>query len=240
MSGQPNVNFCWNRRGMQSIMDILISGCSFSGSNWGLLTPNNTVRNLSAPGAGNSYISDSIIQNLHTKFDLVVVMFTGVYRVDLKIPKLIGDAWLGDYKFRTNLNQTCYVHGGGILGSWKYMSSKLSLYFESQYKAMDFEYLENQGVEPVLRCLQALEQSKQRYLWGWIYDIHQDYRSEPFGHSLGRVQQNWPKLQKFKQNQIYQTPYEYCKNNNLLDSDSFHPTIQGYQQFSQEFVLTKL
>lgn len=221
-------------------MNVLISGCSFSGCNWGLLNPNNQVTNVSVSAAGNFYINRSVIKNLYHNWDLIVVFFSGIYRIDCRVPKLYADAWLSNYDFKTNLDHNTYIHSGGILGSWTYMNSPLSKYFESQYKPMNFDYLEEQGVEPVIECLTKLEQSKKRYLWGWIYDTTQDYSMTSFGHSLGKIHRKWHEFEQFSHTKIESTPLEYCKENNLLDQDDFHPTIDGYNQFARSHVLTKI
>lgn len=72
-------------------MKTLINGCSFSRGpiSWPYYLENidqTQVINLACAGAGNTYIFESTVQELcRESYDLVLVMWTGISRVDLKI-----------------------------------------------------------------------------------------------------------------------------------------------------------
>jgi hypothetical protein len=69
---------------------VHVSGCSFThGASWvNNLFENSTVINRAQSGAGNRYISDSIVLNidLKNKPDFVFALFSGINRVDTVLP----------------------------------------------------------------------------------------------------------------------------------------------------------
>lgn len=69
---------------------ILVSGCSYTaGAAWpSVLFPDCTITNLGRSGAGNKYISDSVIKLIDptTPPDFVFVLFSGVNRSDVIVP----------------------------------------------------------------------------------------------------------------------------------------------------------
>jgi hypothetical protein len=72
-------------------MRIAVSGCSFTYNSWpNFLDFHWQVTNLAWPGAGNKYIADSIIHatSINT-YDLVLVMWSGITRLDFPVTKNI-------------------------------------------------------------------------------------------------------------------------------------------------------
>ena len=68
--------------------NLLVNGCSFSrGPNsWPYFLSNVNLVNLAQAGAGNTYIHETTIAELsQRKYDLVIVMWTGIPRIDFKV-----------------------------------------------------------------------------------------------------------------------------------------------------------
>ena len=216
-------------------MRLLIAGCSFSGSNWGLLE-HHDITNVSAPGASNQYIADSIDFHLRDDFDLVVVLWSGVYRVDMIVPKQWADAHCGDYDFISHLGPKTYIHGGGIAGSWMSLGSTARNFFKSQYIGSDNSYLRDRGLKPVLDSLALMQHRGQPFLWGWIYDIERDYEQTSYGHCLGRLGPV-SELHRYQSCGINTTPLEWCQQHGQISQDGFHPTIAGYREFGERHIL---
>ena len=73
--------------------NLLVSGCSYThNQTWPeMLIPNSKITNLGISSAGNEYIANSIIyqisKNNSNKPDFVFMLFSGINRIDLKVPK---------------------------------------------------------------------------------------------------------------------------------------------------------
>lgn len=165
-------------------MNILVSGCSFTqwpeyvgGPNtcWprylAELEPNWRIKNIAEPGAGNQYISDSvmrhIIENPLIKYDRVLVMWTGVSRLDY-LTGLEDPSWnelFNSYGFYRRVD-SCpdklgYIFSGGQMGTWfnnpvaekmfremYKVSSPLSLATINIMEMIKLQnFLENQGID---------------------------------------------------------------------------------------------
>jgi len=122
-------------------MNVLISGCSFThwpdGPNsptnvcWPRylqeLRPDMQITNLAEPAAGNYYISNSIVRSVleyPKKYDLVLVMWSGVSRLDFLTD--VGDpdwnalfeTYFFYHRVENHSNKLGYIFSGGRLGPW--------------------------------------------------------------------------------------------------------------------------
>lgn len=120
------------------IMNILISGCSFTqwpefpgGPNlcWpnylSKLRPTDIITNVAEAAAGNQYICDSVVRSILEKpdhYEHVLVMWSGVSRLDFLTN--VGDPnWselLDTYGFYRRLDgsKLAWIFSGGQLGTW--------------------------------------------------------------------------------------------------------------------------
>lgn len=219
---------------------ILVSGCSFAcaaASNFSL--HDYKVTNLARPGAGNRYIADSVIKNYSQIYDKVFVLFSGLWRLDLVIPAKFFELYITDYSFTKTLNDSCYIFSGGLLGSWQELdsSSLVSEYFKCQYKPADLTYLSDNSMLEVIKCINFLETTGANYYWSFIYNIFADYTNHKAGTVLGHIDKNSP-IMKFVNwsKYIELTPFEYGTKSNLLLSDEFHLTQEGYTKYINEIV----
>jgi hypothetical protein len=122
-------------------MNILVSGCSFTHWPEEPGSPNNIcwpaalqtleptwqITNVAEPGAGNQYIANSVTTMITAnpgKFDMVLVMWSGVSRLDF-LTDLSDPSWhalfdsYGFYRRVENCpNQLGYIFSGGYIGPW--------------------------------------------------------------------------------------------------------------------------
>lgn len=222
---------------------LLIAGCSFVDNDdfptvaFGPgVYDNRYAMHLGRGGAGNYYIAQSILDNLDTA-DQVFVMWTGLHRIDVSMPKSYREQ-LGTYDHAHETRDELWFHSGGFTGSWhghtrhRY-AEWIHSYIEAQYKSLDWQYLNHRSLSVVASCLAVLEAKKIPYAFGFIYDIHQDYLDTQC--SLGtQVDVNDPAYKLIPWDKcLRHTPYEFCADRNLLKDDGFHPSRAGYQQWWQ-------
>ena len=186
---------------------------------------------VSFGGAGNRYIAHSILENLTDDTSHVFVLWSGISRIDISIPVEMESHILG-FDHRKVLGDAVWLMTGGYGGSWCMETSKipkfLSLYLKNQYLPHNWNYLATQNLASVAGCLAILEQKNINYTFGFIYDIFADHSDQA---SLGGpVSKNNPMAKHIPWDKcIPSYPYDFCKKNNLLSNDDFHPSEEGYQ-----------
>lgn len=217
---------------------LLLAGCSFVNDPNCHLTgfgsdahDYNKCRIISRSGAGNHYISHSILSHLNPDITEVFVLFSGLSRIDIPMP--LSNVNLVDFS-NVSLEDDCiWLHSGGWAGTWTLEKNKNpdgpARYFKDQYYALDWQYLNRQSLMRVVGCLSAVELMKIPYTWGFIYDIYQDYTDSDT--SLGAaVSRDDPILRLLPWHRFVDPPpYEFCRDRGLLDIDGFHPSLQGWQ-----------
>jgi len=102
---------------------ILISGCSYTqNAIWpDLVFPESQIKNQAFSGAGNEYISDSIVYSIDITDppDFVYVVFSGVNRKDLAVPDSpYIQEFAKKYLFRAQIEDTVYFFSGGHRGCY--------------------------------------------------------------------------------------------------------------------------
>ena len=224
---------------------LILSGCSYTDNNdfpsiaFGNKVYNDKLCKIVAwGGAGNHYIAQSIIDNLTVDVDKVFVLWSGLSRLDLEFPIELKDDVLSYYEGSPLhiTNETIWFHTGGFDGTWcNYSRTKYGKYIHDfikyQYLPLNWDYLNRKSLRSIIGCLNTLESNNIDYKFGFIYDIFKDYSDSQ--QSLGgAVQHDEPLLNLINWDKcISSTPYEYCLENNLLSSDNFHPSKNGYQQW---------
>lgn len=224
---------------------LLVSGCSFVNNSWfpramfGDEVYNKKKCTLLAEGgAGNQYISASIIESLNCDTEYVFVLFSGLGRIDVPVPVAM-ETEIEEYWHKTKLNNKFWFHSGGFGGSWNWKGAEteyakwLRGYLEAQYKPMDYDYLADLSFTSITACLGLLEQKNIPYRWGFIYDIHTDYSSTMSSLSAA-ISDTHPRLLDLPvESKLDSTPHEWCKERNLLDqTDQFHPSADGYKKWA--------
>ncbi len=236
------------------IKNFIASGCSFTqgmhGHNW----PNIIAqkynpawhRNLARGAAGNYYIAESVINCLNTeKFNpketLVIIMWSGYYRLDLQVTEQIFKM-LEDYQYKTEMYKNHYVFSGGQLGGWQ-NNLLLKNLFKSLYAVIDHEILANQTLNHMLRTQLYLEHYGYNYkflsfinYWQDAKELisRQDYSLKIFNNLL------YDKI--LKANWIFNNDkkdcfYEFAKERGLLFADNFHPNNQAQTEFAHQRII---
>lgn len=155
-------------------MKILTSGCSFTfwpkepgsaenicwPSQLSELRPQDTITNLAEPGAGNLYISNSVIDEICSKpneYGLVLVMWSGVSRLDF-LTDLTNPGWQDlfvDYNFYRRLpgapEKLGYIFSGGNMGIW-YQSQTGRKIFNELYKISGNLSLAYTNLIEIVKC----------------------------------------------------------------------------------------
>ena len=219
---------------------FLLAGCSFTDNPYfpryafGDRVHRTDLSIISARGgAGNYYIAASIIEHLPV-IDRVFVLWTGLSRIDLAVPAELK-LQVEDFYHQETVGDTVWLMSGGFGGMWSLDDSGLpkhySAYLKDQYVSCNWEYLSSKSLLQIATCLSLLEKKQIEYTFGFIYDIFAN--NEDQASLGGAVSRNNPILDLIPWDKcIPSTPYEFCKTRNLLSSDNFHPSEQGYQQWA--------
>jgi hypothetical protein len=96
---------------------ILVTGCSYTqDAEWpAVLFPDACITNLGRHGAGNRYISDSVVFNIDQSNtpDFVFALFSGVTRAELLVPSTTASQQYADtYKYYGTVGDTIYFFSG--------------------------------------------------------------------------------------------------------------------------------
>lgn len=220
---------------------LLLSGCSFIDNPYmpNIIEPNRHQRRIVGQGgAGNSWISRGIIENL-SGIDSVMVLWSGFSRMDIEIPvEMLSDieSYYADNTtpiHYTKNKSSVWFHSGGWDGTWcnwprtRY-ADYMYKYMKSQYKPMNWNHHTDRNLIAIAGCLNTLEARGIPYRYGFIYDIFKDY-SGTQGSLGGPVSRDNPLLELLRPECCFTTsPFDYCIEHNLLSEDGFHPSEQGY------------
>jgi hypothetical protein len=104
---------------MPQIKKVLVNGCSFTAEssvkNWPKHLPDNWhIVNLAQHAAGNSYICDStIIETINHNYDLVLIMWSGLTRIDVPVNK---DTWDQFWFFKSKIDSLDIYYGHCAIG----------------------------------------------------------------------------------------------------------------------------
>ena len=211
-------------------MRVAVSGCSFTYDSWPNFLSECQVTNLAWPGAGNKYVADSIIHatSINT-YDLVLVMWPGITRLDFPVTKNIE--LFKDYPFKRKIGNIDYVMSGGIMGSWQEHPLATEL-FEGNYKVLSENDLILLSLLEIIK-LQSILRSKNinYYFMSYVNYWNQpnDWLSKNCDPGINNSNLLTPIV-----NQIDFTPWIFLNSNkdsiaelaielNSFNEDLFHP-----------------
>ena len=103
---------------------LLFAGCSYTDNPYfpkiafgpAVYRPNH-CKILARGGAGNAFIAQSILDNLTPEVDKVFVLWSGLSRIDIPVPKQM-EYQFDTYEHRSSTNDAVWLHSGGFGGSW--------------------------------------------------------------------------------------------------------------------------
>lgn len=224
-------------------MKILTSGCSFSRGP--IAWPNHIAKlfntdlvNLAQAGAGNTYISRSIMAELQQRsYDLVLVMWSGLERVDLQVDNIDyfdQTKYTSEYQSQQNdwpekivepINDQDYVQKNWVFGmghlnqdSWLIKHGL----FEKIYKHQDFETHLQRSFYDMLSLESYLKSRSIPY----AFAFYQNYVG-----SMGDFvkQLDWKHI--YNRTNLY----DVTKSMNDYDTDNIHPGVDANKIWAQDF-----
>jgi hypothetical protein len=217
---------------------VLVVGCSFFGA---VECNNSSIKIIGKPGAGNQLISEIVINELATNsYNEVYVVWSGINRLDTPIGLDLHKTFVNsDYMFLHRLNDTVWYSSGGISasGSGNDCPSEIRKLFRTQYIGANSQYLTNLTLSSIISVQSLLTANHIPYRMAFIYDVNnQIYDVSWLSNVLGVIDWSDPlhKLINWNKIQTDNTPYEWCKNRNLLMEDNFHPTVEGITRWLLE------
>lgn len=220
----------------------LLVGCSFLSRLTYRLDDNDYHINaqryhvLASPGSGNQALAARTIYEVNqNKYDQVVVLWSGINRLDFPIskelqrtyPETIENGWAAC----CSVGSMAWYHSGGIVGSGTGESGtpeSLRQFFRTQYLGTESgsKYLTELSLLSIISTQAVLERANIPYQMGFIYDTQRSIPCEQEEHSHGIMYKDtplysavdWTKFTKFD------SPYEWAKRAGRLEHDNYHPT----------------
>jgi hypothetical protein len=211
---------------------VLVSGCSYTENFlWPqLLFTNSKVINLGKGAAGNSFISQSIMDSvLQHRPEFVFILWSGLSRLDVTFPKTVGEEFK-NLKYNAGLNHSHVVFSAGSPmpgvkhGGWEHPVA--DSFFKLQYRDNEVDYLVNQSSLWIMNCLNFLEHQKINYNFSFIYNLFDPpIKSGALGPPVTPASHYFRYIDWSKY--IPTTPFEFGIKHNLLDDTNFHLTADG-------------
>lgn len=220
-------------------MRLLVSGCSFTASRWWVmpLVNNGVIKNLAVPAAGNKYIANSIIAEDIDSYDFVIVMWSGITRLDALVEDV---SYYDNYPYKKTIDKKSgYICGGQRLGGWKDDAKYYSLVgplFEEQFKTMSDENLATLSLLEIIKLQNFLKVNNKKYIFcTYINYWNQTKDWIPRGGDFGV--NTIPGLTKYVNqidfsNWVFSDSnkngyYEIAKEHEFFEKDGWHPNIRA-------------
>jgi hypothetical protein len=235
-------------------MKILVSGCSFTkwpefpgGPNtcWPRYIANHDITNIGEAAAGNQYICDSVIQEtLQNDYDMVLVMWSGVSRLDYLTDVSDPDwsALFDSYGFYRRLNngKLGWIFSGGQMGTW-YKNPVAHKMFYEQYKVASPLSLAHINLSEMIKLQQYLKSKNIPYRFMSYVNYWNDLEYVSPNGDFGIM--GFPEIQYMIKsidwnqwifsNGNHDGIYELSKELNDFMSDGFHPGSIAHQRWAE-------
>jgi len=241
----------------------LIVGCSFAGIAAGYSHPAPIV-NLERfhffgdAAAGNRAIAARLRHQLpRGKYDHVLVMWSGINRIDIPIEKIVHEKLPDTYPYVSVLEDWAWYLSGGMGSSWQsddHCPIQVKSQFREQYVNQTSRSATDSTLAAILETQELLNSRDVNYSMCFIYDVHQSYeevvdkvtntRRRNIGtdrwprwlaleHCLGKIDTTSTlySMVDWTKFTVPVPPYEYCAERNLLQIDKFHPTSFGMAEW---------
>lgn len=239
-------------------MKILISGCSFTqwpqypgGPNicWPKhlkhINPEYEITSVAEAAAGNQYISDSIIQGtLQNEYDLVLVMWSGVSRLDY-LTSLEDPAWdhlFNSYGFfrRLSHGKLGYIFSGGRMGTW-FKNPVAHKMFNEMYKVSSNLSLASINLMEMVKLQNYLKSKNIKYYFSsYVNYWNCETEVSPNG-DFGLL--NYPEVKYLVDeidfsrwifsDDVQGTIYDVAKKLNSFEPDGFHPGPEAHVAWAE-------
>ena len=220
---------------------LLVNGCSFSRGpdSWPYFLSGYDVVNLAQSGSGNTYIHETTIAELSKRsYDFVIVMWTGIHRVDFKVADInvfSQSTYTSQYQHQQNdwkekivipTNDQDYVEKDWVFGCGHINGDPVitqSKIFEQVYKHVDSSQFAYGLLIKMISMQNVLKQMRIPYL----FTFYQDYEQSLKIHSV--------LYSALDHSRIYNRDniYTITKTNNWFDTDNLHPGMLAHQTWAK-------
>jgi hypothetical protein len=219
-------------------MKILTSGCSFSRgptawTNHVAKLANAELVNLAQAGAGNTYISRSILHELqHRTYDLVLVMWSGLERIDVQvsdIQQFSETSYTSNYQSKQNdwpekivcpVNDQDYVQKNWVFGVGHLNGDKTLLksgLFDKLYRYQGFD----EHLQRSLYDMISLENYLKFNSIPYVFSFYQNYIR---GNCFDCL--DWNNI--FNEDNLF----DLTKIKNDYDADGIHPGPKAQEEWA--------
>lgn len=222
-------------------MKILISGCSFSSNQmWPYYIKDAQLTSFAYPGAGNKYIADSIISSDIDLYDMVIVMWSGLTRLDIPVTT----DFIDDYSYKNKINDQYYIMSGGRIGSWQ-AHQITTMLFKNLYKLLDNENLAMLSLLEIIKTQEFLKSKNKKFIFSSYvnyWNSPKDWTTRNGDFSLRYVDKAKYLIDKIDfdkwlfLNENKDGIYEYAVENAYLIGDKFHPSPEASLFWAQKTI----
>jgi hypothetical protein len=225
---------------MKVIENLLVNGCSFSRGpkSWPYCLKYKNIVNLAQAGAGNTYIHETTVSELAQRsYDFVVVMWTGIHRVDYKVSninKFSESKYTSQHQSQQNdwpektiypVNDQDYVEKNWVFGCGHVnneLALKQSKMFDGVYKQVGYPEFIDSLLIKMISLQNTLKQMQIPYLFTFYEDYDHDLKTNTNLYSM------------LDQTRIYskENINSIAKTNKWFDSDNIHPGPMAHQTWA--------
>lgn len=223
-------------------MQTLFVGCSFLDNLKKKFPRHPQYHILSSAGSGNQAIAAQVVHQIaQQKYNRVVVLWSGVNRLDFPVPTALHQTWKkSNWIACREIGDATWYHSGGMIGSGLTDSvpQVIRQWFYQQYLGCNInsKYLSELTLTAIANTQAVLELQGIDYCMSFIYNIDQGSVGTPHEASHGVLDRTLPisKLINWNKFTAQTAPYEWCSDKNWLDEDEYHPTALGMVNWLHE------
>lgn len=186
------------------------------------------------PGAGNQSMAARVIYECSLQnFDEVVVIWSGINRLDFPIGKPLHDVQSKDqdnqfkYGYFTELGDMVWYHSGGwgLSGCCDPCPKFLQTFFKNQYLGFTNRYVSDLTLLAIIQVQGFLASRGIPYQMSFIYDVYADYAEAQYFPGLGSLDRTSSLNSHVDWTKFYMdTPmFEYAQDTKQMSKDQFHP-----------------
>ena len=213
------------------------------------------------PAGGNIVIAERVKHEvLNSHWDQVVVVWTGINRIDIPKTKYQYEELPKTYSFVQQIGDMYWFLSGGVCGSWQVADACPEPVY-TQFMQAFVDQTQISASDITLKCIvdtqEFLKNKNIPFTMAWIYDVNKDYNSDldVFGnrnprkimldrwphwlaleHCLGKIDKSssWYDNVDWSFFPSESTAFEWCAERKMLEPDRFHPTKEGMIKWFRE------
>lgn len=213
----------------------LLVGCSFLAFlNQEKVHPINSDKYtiLASHGSGNQAIAAQTTHEIcRTPYDQVVVIWSGINRVDVPIGAHLSRHYQlsskEEHVFRWQIGNMSWFHSGGMLGDTRQTPKAIKKFLQMQYmsEADQNQYLTELSLLSIVSTQAVLNQRNIPYQMGFIYDV-KSTEYDQFEQCHGVMDQQTPLYHAVDWTKFtdHTAPQVWARDQNRLREDGYHPT----------------